>query len=85
MDIKKINQTIKSTQSKLYICIWNDNEIVEIHTLGSLFADYSDILNEYENDTELAYSGLTWSKIFKVLDNFDIHHHEDNMYIKRIK
>ena len=93
MHIKKINQTIKSTQSKLYICIWNgegdgdeNGEIVEIHTLKTLLHKYADIKEDYFNKTALAYSGLTWKEIFTKLDRFKITSHlEDNMYIKRIK
>ena len=85
MNIKNINNYIKLTNSKVYLCIWNDGETTEIHTINTLLDNYDDIMNEYKNNTELAWSGLTWSNIFKTLDNLDLHHYEDNMYIKRIK
>jgi len=91
--IKLINDNLKTTDNKIYLCIWNgggDGEIVEegtiieIHTINSLLENYLDIMKKYKLDIELAYSGLTWSKLFKKLDNFESHL-EDNMYIKRIK
>ena len=90
--IKSINGNLKVTGDKVYLCIWNDGEIVEIHTLKTLLNDYFDISENWKEDNSLAYSGLTWKEIFKNLDAFCSYdngtfesHLEDNMYIKRIK
>ncbi len=84
-NIKLINDNLKTTNNKVYLCIWNDGEITEIHTKKTLLSNYYDIKKEYKNNSELAWSGLTWKKIFETLDNLNLHHYEDNMYIKRIK
>ena len=85
--IKDINNLLKVTGDKVYLCIWNDGDykpIVEIHTIKTLCNDYDDIREHYLCDTELAYSGKTWRDIFSDLC-FGKSHLEDNMYIKRIK
>ena len=86
--LKSFNDNLKVTGNKLYLCIWNwdcvGDEITEIHTFDSLLHEYDDIKKKYLNFDKLAWSGLTWSKIFIKLDNFKSHQ-EDNMYIKRIR
>jgi hypothetical protein len=82
-------------EEKQYECIWNgngDGNVIdnvigafrEIHTLDSLLNKYQDIKNDYNEDNECCWTGLTWKEIFSNLDNFEPHL-EDNMYIKRIK
>ena len=82
--LKKINDNLKITCNKVYLCIWNGKEITEVHTKKTLLNDYLDIKEDYEKNKSLACSGLNWKQIFIKLDNFKSHL-EDNMYIKRIK
>ena len=93
MKLDNFNNKINNTKDKIYLCMWNDGDIVEIHTLKSLIETYGDIKTNYENNESLAYSGKTWNEIFKLLDNYYInatgmnidYHIEDNMEIKRIR
>ena len=91
--IDSFNNKIYNTKDKLYLCMWNDGDIVEIHTLKSLIETYNDIKTNYENNDKLSYSNKTWKEIFKLLDNYFMneiglnidYHIEDNMEIQRIK
>ena len=82
--IKDINDLLNTTGDKVYLCNWNDGQIIEIHTLKTLLYNYADIKDDYDNNTKLAYSGTT---IRWILSNLSINesHLEDNMYIQRIK
>tara|TARA_R100000781_G_C4060228_1_gene120757 strand:+ start:34 stop:306 length:273 start_codon:yes stop_codon:yes gene_type:complete len=83
--IEDINNLLKVTGNKVYLCMWDGNHkpIVEIHTILTLCHNYADIKEEYMFDKELAYSGKTWRDIFSDLP-IGASHTEDNMYIKRI-
>ena len=90
--IDNFNNELQNTTENLYLCCWNGNQIIEIHTLKTLIETYEHIKENYFCDGILAYSGKTWKEIFMELDsnfikekgiNID-YHIEDNMEIKRI-
>lgn len=89
-----INHSFKVTEP-LFLCRWNDGEIVEIHTKESLFEQYKDT-NLFDEDYQaqdlegntLAVSVIEWIDAISNV-NFSWQEHEefifDNFKIGRIR
>ena len=66
----------------LYLCRWNDGDIIEIHTKQSLFDTYKDT-NLYDGEFQDNYD----MSINEILNELQVEHYRifDNMNIRRIK
>ncbi len=84
-----------NAEDPLFLCRWNDGEIIEVHTKKSLYDQYKNT-NLFDEDEEkqdlegntLAVSVLEWIDSMSLV-NFEWQEHEefafDNFTMKRIK
>lgn len=63
--IKETNGKKKIKDQVIYLCRWNGNEIVEIHSSDSLFKEYNST-NLYDKDYKL-YNFSLMGKAFEML------------------
>ena len=66
----------------LYLCKWNDGDIIEIHTKQSLYDTYKDT-NLYDGEFERDY-GMNINEVLASLE-MESFRGFDNMEIRRIK
>jgi len=75
---------LSKESSPLFLCKWNGEEIVEIHSIESFYEQYKDT-NVFEEEEEFVEMfGETMNEVFNRLeiDQIDTF---DNMQIQRIK
>lgn len=73
---------LSNEKKKLFLCKWNGEEILEIHTFDSFFEQYKDT-NVFDDDFV-----EDWNEtIEQIFDRLEIDEREilDNMFIQRIK
>ena len=75
--IKLSNET-----EKLFLCTWNGNEIIEVHTMDSFWHQYKDT-NVYDADFVELFD-ITIDDVFNTLE-VEERNIFDNMEIRRIK
>ena len=72
------------TQERVYVCQWNDNEIVEIHTKDSLWQQYKDT-NLFTEPIYFGGSESVLRELYPVIDDYWMQITNDNFTIRRIK
>jgi len=88
--------TLKPTNNNIYLCSWNGDEIVQIHTKETLYNEYKDT-NLFEDDCEIGKYHTLEGEVFENLhdllnewevNKWDMGHEsygEDNFTIRLIK
>ena len=73
---------LSNEHQRLFLCRWNGNEIVEIHTIGSFWNQYKDT-NVFDGD----FVEMFGESINDVFNRLSVNQKEwfDNMDIERIK
>lgn len=68
----------------IFLCSWNYDEIVELHTKKSLKDKYGET-NLYDLDNEImyAFAGMNFEELLDYMSRGS-HYHIDNMTIERI-
>lgn len=74
---------LSNTKESLYLCTWNGDEIIEIHTLESLRREYGET-NLFDEDEFCHLFEMPFEEYVKRMGNGD-HHIFDNMRIDCIK
>jgi len=85
---------LKEDKKAKYLCSWNDNDIVQIHTKETLWNDYKDS-NLFDDDDDMLFETLgNGFDNFKIKDYLKLSSEDDdflnvnficdNMEIKRI-
>lgn len=66
----------------VYLCTWNDGELVEIHTMDSLYEKYKDTnLFDYHDIDEEVVDFRTYVSQMELSEGF----WDDNLTVSRIK
>ena len=73
---------LSNEHQRLFLCRWNGNEIVEIHTIGSFWNQYKDT-NVFDADFVEMFN----ESINDVFERLEVEEGDtfDNMEIRRIK
>lgn len=73
---------LSNETEKLFLCKWNGNEIVEIHTIDSFWHHY-----KLTNVFDAEFVEMFGESINDVFNRLDVEQHDffDNMEIRRVK
>jgi hypothetical protein len=76
---------LSNSKEAVFLCMWNGDEIVELHTLESLKSQYGNTnLFDVEEFREFFETGLSFEEFVLQMGHGD-YHIFDNMRIERIQ
>ena len=71
LDLLNANKSIRMTPTRcnIYLCRWNEDEIVQIHTIETLYNEYKDtnLFDDkvYFDNNNLKYDFRNWGEVLK--------------------